>query len=107
MICFCHSFVVLNIDTWVSLPGSFINAVAAAFMPRLTKVEIANLAKLLKPYPLWITAHLFEKIFNFCHGYMIPLLIPLSRDLKDVHPPTLGVRNRWKLLGIGPGEEKS
>jgi hypothetical protein len=80
--------------------------VAAAFMPRLTKVELANLAKVLKPNPLWVTDHLFEKIFYFHHGYMIPLLIPLSSELKDVTHPGQASGAAGSRLGSGRGREE-
>ena len=81
LICFCHSFIILDIDSRVALPGRFIDSVTTAFLPRLTKKGIAYFAKILKTNPFGIASHFSDDVFNLCHVDMIPLLILPSRWL--------------------------
>ena len=75
----CHSFVILNIDSWVTLPGCFINSMTTTLMPGLAKEGIAYPTEVIKTNSFWISSHLGNQIFNFRHNDMIPLLILLSR----------------------------
>jgi hypothetical protein len=51
LICLCHSFIILEIDSRVSPPGRLVDSVTTAALPSLAEVEIAYLAKVLKSYP--------------------------------------------------------
>jgi len=51
LISFCHSFIILNIDTRVALPESFVDPVTAAGLPGFTKVMIAYFAQVAETYP--------------------------------------------------------
>jgi len=54
---------------------------------------VTNLAKVAITDPFWIPAHQSKNFFDFCHIYMIPLLILLSRLAAcckgDVYHPIL------------------
>jgi hypothetical protein len=53
LISFCHSFIILNIDTRVALPESFVNPVTAASLPGFTKVMVTYFAQVTETFPLW------------------------------------------------------
>ncbi|KAF0107661.1 MAG: hypothetical protein FD146_1695 [Anaerolineaceae bacterium] len=87
LICLCHSFIILDIDSRVALPGCFVDSVTTAFLPSLTKEGIAHFAKVLETYPFGIASHFSNEIVNLCHAVMIPLLILASRFRFPLIPP--------------------
>jgi hypothetical protein len=71
--------VILDVDPGVSLPGRFVNSVAATFLPGITELGVAYLAEVLKSDPFRIASHLSDNPFNLRPGLMKSLLILLSR----------------------------
>jgi hypothetical protein len=78
LISFCHPIIILNIYTWIALPGCFVNPVAAACLPGFTKLVFTYFAQIIKRYAFWVKTQSGENFFNFCHALIIPLLIPKS-----------------------------
>jgi len=52
LIGFGHPLVILDIDSWISLPRCLVDAMAAASLSGLAKEEITNLAELAETDPL-------------------------------------------------------
>ncbi len=64
LIGFGFALVVLDVDTRVSRPGSFVNTMTAARLPRFTKVVVADLAQVSKPDSFGISSHLLDDAVN-------------------------------------------
>ena len=72
---------ILDIDSRVSLPGRFVDAVATALLSSLTKVKIAHFTQVSKANSLWISPHFSNGVLNPDHTDIVPLLA-LSRCVR-------------------------
>jgi hypothetical protein len=75
LICFGHALVILNVDTRVSLPGHFVDAVAAAYLASFPKVEIAHTAQVSEANPFGVSPHLVYDVSDLGHVKMVSLLV--------------------------------
>jgi hypothetical protein len=67
LIRFSHTFVVLDIDAWVALPGHPVDPMTGATLPWNSEVMIAHQTQVRESYPLGIGSHLIQNISNPCH----------------------------------------
>jgi hypothetical protein len=88
-----RSFIILNIDSRITLPGCFINPVAAAGLPWFAEQGIANFAKVRKPYCLWIASHLGDNGIDIHHS-------PCDINIDTVLNPPKGRIASFKLRGF-------
>jgi len=58
MIRFGHTFVVLDIDSWVTLPGHPVNAMTGASLPWSPEVVVTNTTEVFEAYSSGIVSHL-------------------------------------------------
>jgi hypothetical protein len=72
---FGHTFIVLDVDARVSLPGCLVDAVATAFLASLTKVGLARFAQVSKANPPWVSPHLGNDVLYPGHISIVPLLV--------------------------------
>jgi hypothetical protein len=62
------SFVILDIDPWITLPRHLVYSMAAATLTGFAKEEIAHLTQIGEPNILGICPHSCQNIFNLGHA---------------------------------------
>ena len=67
--------VILNVNTRVALPWSFVYPVTAPALTCFSKIMVTNFAEVLKANPFWVALHIVNDVCDFGHARMIPLLI--------------------------------
>ncbi|MFP4451795.1 MAG: hypothetical protein ACLFPI_00340, partial [Desulfobacterales bacterium] len=61
-----------------TLPGSFVNSMAAFFLSGLAKKMLADLAQVRITNILGVPPYLFKQVIDFCHISIISIMIPKS-----------------------------
>jgi hypothetical protein len=83
LVCFGFSFMILNIDSRISLPWCLLHMVTSVFMSCYTKIMIADLAEISKSNIRGIVFHLHKNIFDSGHVlYSINIDIYVNPFLK-------------------------
>ena len=65
LISICHSFVILNIDTRVTQPKSFVDPMTANGLPGFTKGMVTYFAQVTETYSFGVPVHRGENFFIF------------------------------------------
>ena len=78
LICFCFALGALDVDPWVTLPRGLIDPVACSFLPRLSKIVVADTTYIRKADILRIASHLLNYVVNPWHGSIVSLVILMS-----------------------------
>jgi hypothetical protein len=73
------SFIILDIYPWVTLPGCFINAMAAFILTWFTEEMVTYPAQFGKSNTLRIPMHLNKQGIEFCHIDIVSILVSMSR----------------------------
>ena len=109
----CHAFVVLNVDTRVALPRSFVNSVTAPILARFSKIVFANFREILKADSFWVPFHINNNVCDFRHMGMIPLLIlfvkgrRIGRNLSTTCDSISKGENKKRMCFIIANNEKT
>jgi hypothetical protein len=67
--------VILNVDSWIALPGCSINPVTAAGLTGFAKVELAHLTQVSEGYAVRVSFHQVERLLNPRHVGIVSILI--------------------------------
>lgn len=85
LVCFGFSFMILNIDSRISLPWCLVHMVTSVFMSRYTKIMTTDLAQISKSNICGIVFHLHKNIFDSGHvSYSINIDIYVKPFFKVV-----------------------
>jgi len=87
LIRFRHAFIILNVDTRITLPGSFVNPMAAARLPGFAKVIIADFAQVIKTDPFRVLAKAGENLLTYF----------INHDLQENLMTALGYQSTLEL----------
>jgi hypothetical protein len=79
LICLCFSLIILNIDSWISLPRSFIDSVTTRTFTRVAEKLITNFAQIAETNSIRILFHFGYNFINFWHVIIVSILISMSR----------------------------
>jgi len=69
LVWFGFSFMILNIDSWISLPWCLVHMVTSVFISRYTEIMTADLAQISKSNIRGIVFHLHKNIFESGHVF--------------------------------------
>jgi hypothetical protein len=79
LIRFREALTILDVHSWVPLPGCLVNPVAPATLACISEVTVADLAKIRETDILGIPPHLGEDILNLGHTLIVSLSILFAR----------------------------
>ena len=80
LIGFCHSSVVLDVDSWVATPGCPIDSMAAASLSRLSEIPVAYPSEFREPNASWIAPKPSDYLTSVFHAYIIPSNLEPARQ---------------------------
>ena len=78
LVCFGLSFMILDINSWITSPGCFVNSMTGCTFMSFPKEIFTDFAKICISDIFGVSFHLCQYIFDFCHGYIVSIMVSLS-----------------------------
>ena len=78
LVCLGLSFMILDINSWITSPGCFVRSMATCTFTRFPEEIFTNFAQICISDIFGVSFHLCQYIIDFCHGYIVSIMISLS-----------------------------